>query len=411
MRIREKGALERQYLDVTYIPRDTCGNSDFTVPYDSVGEYSQMQDVVTPNFRSRIAQGDVIVNFMTKSTTERLPPTGASGTYEDAYVYSGKACKTYASWHDGSGVLYAFPDIDREVRHLSVDVDYSSAHIGAATQARAGVLEPEFAGATFVAELGDAIRLFSSPLKAMKDLLGEIKGDQRKAGSKFRKLSLAQFISSHWLWYRYGIMPIVHDMNDASEALTTLEGWAAPRLVSRGQSKLTDTASETQPGGFSPAWSVARDVDTTLTYSVRTGIIYEHAESNTFGFSLQNVPLALWEIVPFSFVVDWFANVSDYVGAISPKVGVKVLGEWTVTKDERETKAEGYSTSRTYDPSLVTYISDPTSTEVYKTEVKTRFPVLAKSGIVWRPTDFIGTVVGQKRILDAFSIVLNMLRA
>ena len=33
------------------------------------------------------------------------------------------------------------------------------------------------------------------------------------------------------------------------------------------------------------------------------------------------VPLAIWEVVPYSFVVDWFVNVSDYIQAYRKSVG------------------------------------------------------------------------------------------
>lgn len=409
MRTRTKDLTEDQLVNTYWRPRETCADDSFDITYGGVGVSTSMTDNVTPNFRQRVAQGEVIVNYMTQTTTERHAITGTKGHFHDVYVFSPYSCTMEVIEYDGGGIIKPFPLPNRQVQHREVVFDKASLHIEAATQARSLVAEPTFAGATFVAELSDAVQLFRSPLRAMKDLLHDIKTDQRKAARKYRGLPLASFISKHWLWYRYGIMPIVYDMRDASEALTTLEGWGPPRITVRGKSKDQGTASEIEHGTNVTAWSVEREVETSAEYSVRTGIIYEYSGENTFGVSLADVPNALWELVPFSFVVDWFGNVNNYIAAITPKVGVKVLGEWTVATHTQETTGTGYSTGRLYNETWNTYVSDPTSDEFVKTTSKTRWPRLAKSGVVFRIPDFVGEVIGRKRVLDAFSLVLGML--
>jgi hypothetical protein len=52
-------------------------------------------------------------------------------------------------------------------------------------------------------------------------------------------------------------------------------------------------------------------------------------------FGWTEVPLAAWELVPFSFVVDWIVNVGDWLEAVQPKVGVRTLAEGITVKSER----------------------------------------------------------------------------
>jgi hypothetical protein len=72
--------------------------------------------------------------------------------------------------------------------------------------------------------------------------------------------------------------------------------------------------------------------------SVRTGILYELDHRDVFGLSFKEIPITAWELVPYSFVIDWFVNAGDYIQAVTPKLGVKVLGSWSTTEDEIVTK-------------------------------------------------------------------------
>jgi hypothetical protein len=51
-------------------------------------------------------------------------------------------------------------------------------------------------------------------------------------------------------------------------------------------------------------------------------------------------PLSLaWELVPYSFVIDWFIPVGDYLGSFDALVGVDSLSYYTSYKLEREFQA------------------------------------------------------------------------
>lgn len=409
-RQRSQGELTDYTFDVSGVNRDCSDGSFSKTAEDMFGEYRVMNDVVVPQYLQRSARGEVFVNEMTSYRTVREEPSGTPGSFHDTILYAPNTCLLNFTYPGGFNTYHAFGYNENAlVKHLDVPLDIQSAFESTATEARAGVADPTFAGATFVAEIGDALKLFTSPVRSLEQLFHRALKDKRRKGNpRVRNSTLFQFLSDNWLYYRYGIMPIVYDLEDASDALTTLEGWSSPRFVSRGRQTLTGNNLETQVGSPSVAWNISRDVETSREVTVRTGVLYELAEDNTFGVTLGDVPSALWEIVPFSFVVDWFWNVSDYIRAISPKVGVKQLGEWTTYSDKKATSAYGYSTGRTLTVNI-TYTSDPTSLESFETEEKWRKPVMAKSGVVWKPTDFIGTVTGRKRIIDAFALTLSLL--
>lgn len=65
------------------------------------------------------------------------------------------------------------------------------------------------------------------------------------------------------------------------------------------------------------------------------GVIYEIKSQTTsqnisriLGIRARDIPATLWEIVPYSFVVDWFVNVGTWLNAVVPDPNVTVLGNW-----------------------------------------------------------------------------------
>jgi len=54
-----------------------------------------------------------------------------------------------------------------------------------------------------------------------------------------------------------------------------------------------------------------------------------------FGFRWADLPSTAWELIPFSFVADWFLSIGNFIGAISPKSGVRYLNEYESVRIKR----------------------------------------------------------------------------
>ena len=140
--------------------------------------------------------------------------------------------------------------------------------------------------------------------------------------------------SESWLEYRYGWRTLAYDMQDINTSLERLAGLKS--RPNRGTAYHANTASFTAvnatvipssnvgnnpsiPGilaRFSGTFSQVR------TRSVRGSVMIE-AVANDLAFI---DPLTtLWEIVPYSFIVDWFVNIGDLIKAYSPFVSGNVL--------------------------------------------------------------------------------------
>jgi hypothetical protein len=52
----------------------------------------------------------------------------------------------------------------------------------------------------------------------------------------------------------------------------------------------------------------------------------------------RDIPSLLWELTPYSFVVDWFANVGQWVQAVVPDPSLSFTGNWVTVIERTEVK-------------------------------------------------------------------------
>lgn len=127
-----------------------------------------------------------------------------------------------------------------------------------------------------------------------------------KAGSKR--------LANNWLEYHFGWSPLVSDIFGALDLLT--KPIPNTRIRARGY------------GWETTYWTNNVDSDATEIRNVKCQLLADFWIENPnlhlasqLGF-INPVSIA-WELVPFSFVVDWFVNVSDIIGSMTDFAGVQ----------------------------------------------------------------------------------------
>jgi hypothetical protein len=358
-----------------------------------------MWDVVTRDFSKRVASGETIVNPMVKIVNART----FQGT-ESKYYSDNEPCNDWIEHGNG----YRIYQVLGLAPHADTNIDSGRLAILAGTKAHADVRAPEFDGATFIAELTETISMLRNPVKAWQKLIREISKRQRR--SKYasdRNLILRDFIEQNWLQYRYGIMPLVFAAEDAIGALESMRHKRV-FFTARGSAHEQVIGTEVQSGNLHNwSWRIERELETTHDVLVRCGIRYYSDRDPTWGMDWENVPPAVWEVIPFSFVADWFVNVGDYIRAITPKLGVKVVGSWTVTTNTRVTRGTSTSEWIGTNPN-VWATNNPTALETFLTEHKQRSRG-AHTGLSFKPWTS-NADLGRKRITDAISLTDQLLR-
>jgi hypothetical protein len=232
---------------------------------------------------------------------------------------------------------------------------YASMLAEARTRALAAVSRPDFQGLVSLGELRESLSYLRNPFKgaiALADKLSWRIGrlyvkerKRRRGGPPIQRASawklnpddaaIIKELEGIYLEFRYGVRPMIGEI---TSALENVRERAVPK-----PKRQTFRAKQQQ--SFSDRWTVNASnsgiahVDTydyTRTVSVNAGLLYEFTSDfgigDKWGLELGQVPAAMWALTPLSFVVDWGANVGQFVSALTPVPGASRLASWVSVK-------------------------------------------------------------------------------
>lgn len=148
-------------------------------------------------------------------------------------------------------------------------------------------------------------------LKSIKDVTGFLGCIKKLLRGDFGQLSrLAHYLSQGYLAYKYGVKPTVSDISEADRIAN--EYVDGIRVVSDGLPKALYGRFFYRIPRF------YKEVGNSPTVTVRTKMVLGHSVGSllTWVLTLDDVGLLptltrIWDLVPFSFVLDWFTNLSD----------------------------------------------------------------------------------------------------
>lgn len=357
-----------------------------------LGTFKIIEDYVTPRFKEKIANGAVINNSMSSvalsmtSTPSSWTATQAVGTYRSSPAPAGYQKANYDLSGDGMGytfgMLCAGTHSDLMARNplgYSIAALENAALIEALNRVEPAksqtIVTALEAHKTFdmivdrVRKLADVVQLVRGRKKRQLELM--FKGKKRplpkrvvvwdpSGAPRTFKNGRPQVLYGHlptvptssrmdeslklWLEYRYGWSPLVHDIVDSLKAMYAAdlrrELIQHPRLYASGKSSFSKTVSSslsaTNGWGTYTANKIAvheLNFKAYILYKVDTpnGLVQRLNDFGAF-----DVPAAMWEITPWSFVIDWFIPIGDYLGALQPKLGVTVLAAGLTSKYKME---------------------------------------------------------------------------
>jgi len=192
-------------------------------------------------------------------------------------------------------------------------------------------------------DLGQTVGMLRSPFKTARQLVMKMTKYRNARLGKTAK-SAAKASADAWLEYRYGWKPLILDAETIiKESHKFRARCDRIHLVARAQENHTSNVSGTWPATYFPAssWASAGSISRNLTVRCSAGVIYDVKSRNTIedlntllGTRLRDVPATLWEILPYSFVVDWFVNVGSWLQAVTPVPGLEVQSRWHTRVEE-----------------------------------------------------------------------------
>jgi hypothetical protein len=139
---------------------------------------------------------------------------------------------------------------------------------------------------------------------------GDFSSAARQLGIKARKSKLdSKDISGRWLELQYGWLPSISDTFEAAKAFESITKMRSTRVSAFGKRVVLRNDLGAAPSLYR---CVGRQ-------EVKKSIVYEMEESISLPRSLGVYdPLSLvWEILPYSFVIDWFLPIGSYLENLS----------------------------------------------------------------------------------------------
>lgn len=381
-----------------------------------------MNDWIVPNFSARVKAGEVFFNPM--SIFEQIVhPTEGTGTLR--YLHNQIACSGLPTSHQkvyeqgpnchvdilgtvftpsGPSNIVGCPSLFSGYELEQMCVEASTKCFNERGRSDGNIWET-------VAEYGKTRAMLPSLARNLNNFVEHLARTPHKdkvSGRVMSVLRAARESGNAYLLYRYGLAPLVKETQNVLLALNGLEGRF--RMTARGAVEDKRITSSTTVGS---AFSYEYRVQTNWTQvlKVRAMSLDEYAIDKLWaaGASYKGLVTLPWELVPYSFVVDWFVNIGEFIGAMVPTPNLQQLG-CALTY---EYLTEGNAFIASYSPKGIAVIqSAPSGSKLFTARTKTRIPSLSQPRVVVRvPNPFYrrGDEFNLKRAADALALTAQRL--
>lgn len=304
-----------------------------------------MADCVNPGWRERQRRGEIVMSDMVITKSEISSPTNQT-------FQIGPHTPTNWGTHYYKGDLAG---LVASTTALEPVVNISdSAGNAALTEAYVKVNSAKVLAGEPLSDLGRTLMMLRNPFQGSRDLLTRmIKSRNRNLGKTAE--SAAKASANAWLEYRYGWKPLFLDADATIQLVRDKRAKLIKkqRLVARSTKDSSYEITRNFSTGFLGGTATGT-YTRKITRRASAGIIYERraqtmseSYASDFGLNARNLPVLLWEKIPYSFVVDWFVGVGDFIQAVIPNPDVNILGSWLTYVDEYETIFSPASISNT----------------------------------------------------------------
>lgn len=319
---RRKGRIFIQNFPEGNISLD----SSFDVPYllqqSKIGQKNE-------KWRERKARGEFVASPYT-CYFSRIRSTPVSGSISCTRTASSSNPVSYTSTFSGN---YSYPWL---ASGFQIPVEVRN-------KALSRILEKirnEYQHASALpalAEIGSTIRMFGSPFSSLtrftQSYLDDLHLKRKKIKgrtTKKRRQSWSEIVSSSYLEYSFGLKPLIQDTRTIAEALArwNVEGGLPLKTVltasATSDEVLAISGDYHGPGG-SNAFIGRSHLVAKTEFGVRYVVQVDHSLNAQFGslerlmqllgFTPAEFVPTIWEVIPWSWLVDYFVNVQDILEA------------------------------------------------------------------------------------------------
>jgi len=298
------------------------------------GDYKYMDDWVIPQFHKRSAAGEVFFNPVRSFTTNVVETKGsnlqikakagftcpdlryAETRYDTVGMLSGRFCGHLTNYVLNPPSLLGLPNVKSEIEALCYEASTS-------VLSKRGMPDSNLFE-TF-AERAKTVDYIKGKLKQVRMILDTLINGRIKGNAAKRE-------ADEYLAFRYGVKPLMNDIENVIKAVrmsTPENNRYSVKATRKGYFEAEEellTGTTAMPGHTR--------FKRTLSISVRGVSLDEFEWDRTFqaGFSLKGALTLPYQLIPYSFVVDWFTTLGDFLEAYMPTPNIKQLGSSLVVE-------------------------------------------------------------------------------
>lgn len=344
-RVRTKGSL-------TAIPPGAAGLITWqqqtqavaagTVPVYKDGPFVTTSDTKVPRFARRRADGETFCNDFKSVKQNRVVQDASYAHVRQTALYPGET-NAYLSQtnssalHSYASAVYSQTPLDPwgpDLEGIAIIASRNAKHRDVAYQAAiAGVAKTDALLLVSAVEFKKTVELLAHYASGLIGELGPLYQFYHRAmRGKVSQKEWTTIIPNEWMRLRYGLAPLLYEIQGVVNALAKPN--LPKRQTARGNSSWSDTYVRTVAQSPTPSayQQVVSTCTTTANATVKAGVLYEpllDTLSARLGLHPSALPETALELVPFSWMADWFMNLSDSVRALTASVHGKFLVGWT----------------------------------------------------------------------------------
>lgn len=284
------------------------------------------------DWKQRLANGEQCTTFMSGTKYHLLSRGFANYSFSQSPKIPGITCQAfhYLVTDDGYSLgeyldlLYPVSDPTSMVK--------ADASALASFVSKIRSVQTSFQGGVFLGELKETIEMLTHPAKSLRHGLSSYLATLQKRKRQVRgvrnlkkRLTTAKSIlADTWLEYSFGWRPLLHDIDDAAKTLAnrlaSTPRWEPVFAVGKDERSSDYDLQSQMP---SVMGQVMNRIHCTVTKEVkyRGQVNVEHpynkATWHSGIFRPDDFLPTVWELIPYSFLVDYFANIGSIISAAS----------------------------------------------------------------------------------------------
>ena len=179
--------------------------------------------------------------------------------------------------------------------------------------------------ALMLAESGKSIDMLMSVFLSGMALMRSLKKLDLAGASRVITGSKGSDLANRWLAFQYGVKPLISDAISIAEDLERQS--RAWRKYSCGRAGSVRTATTSSYQFSDTEWTFEIDITEKCSVILDTNFSYGRS-LKAHGFT--NFAGLAWELVPFSFTVDWFYPIGNYLNSMNA-FGTNVVSYYTTS--------------------------------------------------------------------------------